>query len=286
MHFGRARAQGFAALLVVGSLALAGCGATKIRMHLRNGNQLYNAQKYEEAAAEYESILAIDPEHWQANYLAAISYMAMFHPGSDHAKDREFAAKAIAAFETTLALPAPDEESEDKVRAYYLGLLTLTNRADKAIAYIEELRRTKPDDLDLMSQLGGLYVNRGEYEKAAVLYETRANKNPDDKVAWYSLGVLRWKQVHDGASQLAMPDRETAIARGIEAFERALALDPKYFDALSYINLIYREKATYLGEMNQYDEAQLAIAKADEYRAQAMALKAQTPAAGAAPAGS
>jgi tetratricopeptide (TPR) repeat protein len=261
-------------LALAGLAALAlGCEATKIRLHMRDGNRLYNAQKYEEAAAEYESILAIDPDHWEANYRTAISYMALFHPGSIHPKDATYAARAIEAFEKTLSLPPPDAESTEKVRGYYLGLLTTANRTDKAVTYLEEQLRQQPDDDALMIQLGSLYARRGEYNKAAELYEKRANAKPQDKVAWYGLGVLCWEHSHRGASQLTIPEREAVVARGIAALERAIQLDANYFDALSYINLLYREKGNYLGEMGRLDEAQAAFATADDYRSRALAVR-------------
>jgi Tfp pilus assembly protein PilF len=72
---------------------------------------------------------------------------------------------------------------------------------------------------------------------------------------------------------LAQAERETIVDLGIQAFEKALAIDPDYFDALAYINLIYREKAKALENVGRGAEAQDAYAKADDYMQRAIEIR-------------
>ncbi len=260
-----------------------GCESAKIRIHLNDGSRLYKAHKFEEAIAEYQKILRIAPDHWNANYLTAISYMALYHPGSTHPTDLEFASRAIAAFEKTMKLEAPNTEERDKVRTYYLGLLTTTNRTDAAVAYLEQLLEEDPKDQDVLSQLASLYARKGDFENAVRLFEKRAQDAQGDKEAWYSLGVLYWERSNKGAAVLPIEERAAVIEKGIAAFDRALEIDPRYFEALSYINLIYREKAQVLSAEGKHVEAQEAFQTAENYRAKAMEIRgakeASTPGA-------
>src|SRR5262245_15924012 len=71
------------ALTVAVLVLVSGCEFGE-RMHMKRGNELYTAQKYEEAIVEYDKITAVNPKHWKANYLTAVSYMALYHPNSEH----------------------------------------------------------------------------------------------------------------------------------------------------------------------------------------------------------
>lgn len=256
---------------VVLTLSVA-CESVQVRVHLKHGNQLYNAQKYEEALAEYQKILALEPDDWKANYLTAASYLALYHPGSTHPKDVEYAEKAIAAFERCLALQAPKEELE-KVRNFYLGLLTQTNKIDKAAAYLEGLLKQAPQDTSLMTQLAGLYTKQGDFNRALQYYEMRTQADPSNKEAWYTVGVVCWDRSYHGGPQISQEEREQVIERGIAALKKALELDPRYFEALSYINLLYKEKSKALVVVGKYDEAREAYATSDEYMKKALEVR-------------
>ena len=71
-----------------------------------------------------------------------------------------------------------------------------------------------------------------------------------------------------------VPDeRRDVVEKGIAALDKALSIEPNYFDALSYINLLYREKGKYLATVQQNMEAGEAFMKADEYLKKAMEVR-------------
>jgi tetratricopeptide (TPR) repeat protein len=88
---GRWTAAVLGILIVASSVS---CKTVRTRVWMNEGNKLYRAQKYDEAVEFYKKIVAIDPQHWTANYLIAMSYTALYHPGSEHEKDKEYADKA------------------------------------------------------------------------------------------------------------------------------------------------------------------------------------------------
>ena len=269
------RRHGLAVGVVLSILAVgsSGCDALKERMLLKRGNELYSAQKYDEAIVQYQKILQIDPKNWDANYLTSVSYLALYHPGSEHPKDKEYAEKGIAAFEKTLNLQAPSQEDHDKTEKYYLSFLDSTQDRDKAISYLEKQLESRPNDLGLILQIATLYQKKGDFIKALEYFEKRASMDSKNKEAWYTLGVNCWARSYHGGAMVSQQERETVVDKGIEALDKALAIDPNYFEALSYINLLYREKAKALSAVGKNEEAAQAYTKADEYQKRAIDLR-------------
>ena len=261
-------------LTIVAGMAL-GFGCVKIREQgfLKRAAELYNAQKYEEAIAQYDEVLKLDPKHWDANYRRATAYLALYHPGSEHAKDKEYAAKGIAAFEQTLALTPPNAETLEKTEKFYLSFLDSAGEKDKAIAYLEQTLAKRPNDLALINQIATLYQKKGDFPHALEYFKKRAEMDSTNKEAWYTLGVNCWARSYHGGLAVSQEEREQVVDLGVQALEKALSIDPNYFDALSYINLIYREKAKALASVGKNAEAGQAIAKADEYQKRAIDIR-------------
>lgn len=261
-------------LAMVAALALgSSCDRFREQQYLKKGAELYNAQRFEDAIKQYDEVIKIDPKHWDANHTRAMSYLALYHPGSEHPKDKEYAEKGIAAFEQTLACTPPDKETLEKTEMYYLSFLDSTGEKDKAIAYLEKNLASRPNDLALINQIATLYQKKGDFTKALEYFEKRANMDSKNKEAWYTLGVNCWARSYHGGLAVSQDEREQVVDKGIEALDKALAIDPDYFDALSYINLIYREKAKALAVVGKNAEAGQAIAKADEYQKRAIDVR-------------
>jgi len=250
-----------------------GCDGFRERVFLKKGNELYSGQKYEEAIKQYAELLKINPKSWDGNYLTSVSYLALYHPGSEHPKDKEYADKGLASFERTLELTAPSPEVREKTEKFYLSFLDSTGDKDKAIAYLEKQLATRPNDLALINQIATLYQKKGDFTKALEYFEKRANMDANNKETWYTLGVNCWARSYHGGLAVSQEEREAVVEKGINALDKALALDPNYFEALSYINLIYREKAKALATIGKNAEAGLAYAKADEYQKRAIDLR-------------
>ena len=261
-------------LAIVAAVAIGpGCQGIKEQVLRKKGNELYAAQKYEDAIKQYEELIKLNPKSWDGNYTMAVSYLALYHPGSEHPKDKEYAEKGLAAFERTLELPAPSPEDREKTEKFYLSFLNSAGDKDKAIAYLEKQLASRPNDLALINQIATLYQKSGNFTKALEYFEKRANMDPKNKEAWYTLGVNCWARSYHGGLAVSQEERELVVDKGIEALDKALAIDPNYFDALSYINLIYREKAKALAAVGKNAEAGQAYAKADEYQKQAIDIR-------------
>jgi tetratricopeptide (TPR) repeat protein len=84
-------------------------------------------------------------------------------------------------------------------------------KSDDAIATWQKLQSIAPDDPDLSSNLGGLYVAQKRYPEAIVLLEAAAKANPSDAYAQFRLGDVR---LHSSKTD-----------QGLEAFHKALEID-------------------------------------------------------------
>lgn len=248
------------------TLLASGCTSVRTRIWMNEGNRLYKAQKYEEAITEYSKIVALDPSHWSANYQIAMSYMVLYHPGSAHPKDLEYAEKSVAAFEKLLDLQAPDSDTADKVRNYYVSLLRSAEKTDKAVAYYEKLLQKEPRNTSFMAQVAEIHNKKGDIQNALKYYEKRAEVEPNNKEAWYTIGVVCWERSYRMKEMISLDERSEMVDRGMKALEKAIAIDPEYTEALAYINLMYREKAQVLSRQEKVEEAGEAYAKSEEYQ--------------------
>jgi len=266
--------KGRLAAVVVGVAVLAGtilasgvsCTSIRTRVWMNEGNKLYKAQRYDEAVEFYKKIIAIDPGNWTANYLIAMSYTALYHPGSEHEKDKEYVDKATQTFEKLMGMQAPDKDTEDRVRNYYVALLLAASKTDKVKAYYEGLLAKDPRNTVLMGQLAEIYAKAGDFDNALKYYQKRAEIEPNNKEFWYTIGVLCWDRVHNLRSTMSEEDNLKTIDTGVAALEKAINLDKQYFDGYVYINLIYREKALVLSSASKAIEAGEAFDKAEEYK--------------------
>ncbi len=270
---GTARTRAFVAV-VLGCLLLASAGCSRIteRLALSNGNKLYKVQKYEEAIREYDKVLAIAPDHWYANYMKSVSLLALYHPGSTHPKDLEFAEKSVESFQKLLKLKAPDAETIDKIHGFYIGLLQNMGRADDAIAFFEGLVQQDATNGDKLTNMAQMYAKAGNFPKALEYYLKRAQIDPTNKEAWYTIGVVCWERSFKQAAMMTVEEREQVIRTGMESMDKALAIDSDYMSALAYYNLLWRERAKIAAEANDLTSAQEFLAKATELQKKALVI--------------
>ncbi len=267
-------------LLGVLALALPGCDSVKVRYYMNEGNKAYKGQKYEEAIGLYKQVLSVVPNDWDATYQIAVSYLAMYHPNSTHPKDLEYADKAIAGLEKLFALKAPDTATLDKVRGFYVGLLLAANKIDMAIAFYEGLVTKEANNSLYAAQLAGLYAKKPDFANALKWFRRRAELEPSNKEAWYTIGVLCWERSAKGGLLVSDQERQDQlIPDGMKALDKAISLDPDYFDSLVYMNLLYLQKATLA--RNAGDEAgfEAAKEKSTEFKNRATAARKRQAAA-------
>lgn len=154
--------------------------------------------------------------------------------------------------------------------------------ADQAREQFEKVLEQQPDNETAMVSIASLYLNQKKLDDAKVWYEKLTVLNPENKLAFYTLGVIAWTRSFypdqearakagmkpEDAGPLKDADARQAlrseflpvIQDGIDNLKRALEIDGDYDDAMAYLNLLYRTKAD-LAEAPEEYKADMAQAQ-------------------------
>jgi tetratricopeptide (TPR) repeat protein len=257
-----AKAAAFLLLLVAFST---GCDRLKAKMEAKKGNEFFKAGQYQAALASYQVALSLDPGQKKLYRNIGMTYMAMYQPGSKHPKDLEFASKAIENLKTYIAAFPEDKRAREFLVSMYLTL----DRYDDAIAFYQERLQADPKDTKAIQSLAAMYFKKGDFDKGVEWLQKRAAMEPDNPEAYLMIGVQAWDRSYH-YPDLDVATRTKIVDMGLEALQKVLKMKPDNFDGLTYINLLYREKAKVETDPAKQQED---IATAEKYREQALEIR-------------
>jgi tetratricopeptide (TPR) repeat protein len=242
-HRGRSitRSAAAAVLLLCSAVLPSGCNKLKSKQEIKKGNDYFKAAQYQTALAAYQEALRLDPNEKKLHKNIGLAYMGMYQPGSKHPKDLEYAAKAIEH----LRAYAEAYPNDRKTREFLVSLYLSTERFDDAIAFYQGLVQENPNDTKAMQSIAQMYFKKGEVDKAVEWLKRRLNAEttPEAKAeVYYFIGVQAWDRSYN-FPDIDPVQRAHVVDEGLDALNKALQIKPDYFEALSYVNLLYREKA-------------------------------------------
>jgi tetratricopeptide (TPR) repeat protein len=304
-----------AAVLALG-LALiwggAGCTELRGRRAIREGNRLHREGRYKEALAAYQEAEALVPDMPVLWLNEGLTCRQILLPGARTAENETAVACALRAFDTFKRLRPSD------VRGGQLYLQTLfdADRFETLAAMYDARLRQNPSDVEAVNGLVQVYSRWNRWEDAVHWYVRKAELQAADPEAQYAVGVYAWQQLFQrGGGQeragfdprpdpnakkkevkipppFAMGDivgsqRAQLADLGIRHLESAVSLRPKYAAAMTYLNLLYRQKS--FAYFEKPDKWQECVDAAERWRKQAQATPdkpapAATPAPAPAPA--
>jgi len=257
-----------AAVLVLST----GCAKLKSRDEMNRGVQAYRNNHYVDAVNHFKQAVELDPTNKNAKLYLATSYMIQWVPGAD----------------------APDNKKNYDMARKTFG---------------EVLENDPTNSLALASMASMAYnsASSGTDEQKKVALEEakkwnrrRTEADPKDAEAYYYLGVINWAEVFPAVraarSEAKMkPDdpgpikdakvREElktkylgTINEGLDQLQKSLSYDKENENTMSYLNLLYREKA----DLEDTPEAAKAdVAQAEDWSNKSLdmrKLKASRPA--------
>lgn len=200
-------ALGFLAML---ALASTSCAKLQARDNLNKGVRAFRDAHYDNAVKYFQQAVELDPELTTAEIYLATAYAQQFVPGSRDEGNKKNAEMAIATFEKVL--------------------------------------QRDPNNVNAIAGLASIYQNLGQEDTKQlqrshdyyIKYATLDSSNP---VPFYAIGSLNWLMVYDKNNPPPVEQQATLIDEGLQNLDKALALNPNYDDAMTYKNLLYREKA-------------------------------------------
>lgn len=151
---------GIVAAFIVLLVAATGCEGLKIRMLMNEGHRKYKAHEYNAAIESYKKILVLEPDDWDANYYIAVSHLALYHPGSTHAKDIAAAEVTSSTWEKLLKMNPP---ARKKPRWSGNTTSAFSSRRTRATRRLSTWKRAQenPGDTTNLSQIAQLYAKKG-----------------------------------------------------------------------------------------------------------------------------
>jgi tetratricopeptide (TPR) repeat protein len=145
----------------------------------------------------------------------------------------------------------------------YSSLANISNArgdADTAVKWIQKGRERYPDNLDMIFAEANIYLTTGNIPEARRILEIAIERDPDNPNLHYAFAVNYDQMSRD--TLFSASDREFAYKEAIKSYEKAIELNPDYFDA------IYNLGAMYFNEgIRLFVEAENKLRKDMDFRA-------------------
>jgi tetratricopeptide (TPR) repeat protein len=178
--------------------------------HAAQGNAYYDQGQFEEAVAEFEEALQLDPDDAETHYNLGLAYKALGKVD-----------EAIGEYQEAIRLDPDLAEAHNGLGNAYSD----QGRLDAAIAEYEEAIRLDPDLSDAHFNLGHALMDQGEYEKALTAYQEAIRLEPDDPETRHNVGVAYAKM--------------GLIDEAIAAWEEAIEVNPDFVETHYTLGLAY-----------------------------------------------
>jgi hypothetical protein len=253
---GPARISALAVVLAGMVLSMSGCSRLAARDQLNKGVDAYKSGKYEEAIGHFQKATELDPSLPMAKSYLATALAQNIVPGLDTPENLK--------------------------------------TADQAISIFQEVLAKKPDDVNSLKQIAGIYFSIKKLDDAKTWQKQVLAEDSKDPEAAYTVGVIDWTEAHENTLKALVPaginddgegnvkapknvmsplkaENGPLVEEGLQYLNQAVANRANYDDAMAYLNLIYRRKA----DVDYGDAAAVKsdIAAAEDWRTRAMGTR-------------
>jgi tetratricopeptide (TPR) repeat protein len=238
-------------VLVLGAVAAltlvsTGCEKLKARDSLNKGVREFKSAKYNAAVEHFKEAVKLDPDFPTARLYLATAYMSQYIPGADSEENMQNARAAEQEFKNVLEKDPNNTLAIDSIASLHYN----------------------------QAQGGTVEQKLKKLDEAAQWYTKLAQVDPNNKTAFYSLGVITWAKWYpklmEARNKLGMKPEDPGpikdkkvkeelkaqwldtVNQGIKNLERALQIDPEYDEAMAYMNLLIRERADLADTPEQY----------------------------------
>ena len=269
-----------AGVLALSLVVTAGCGKYSFsrlaaKKQVMEAHEAYKGSRWLEAAAKYEAAVNGDPTLGGAHFFLANSYDNLYKPSrAGEPENDAYMQKAIEwylkaaekepdpiyrqrSMQYLVAAYGPEKLNQpDKAEPIvkrmiemdpneYLNYLELSKiyenagRYDEAEAQLLKAREIKPKQPEIYAALSAFYNRQGEFDKTVEALNTAADLQPENPQGYQLVAVFYWEKAFKD-KRLTTAQQNEYIAKGIEASDKALKLNPDYVDALTFKNILLR----------------------------------------------
>jgi tetratricopeptide (TPR) repeat protein len=193
------------AVALLCAFSLSACSKLKARDELNKGVRSFKDSKYETAVEHFKTAVSLDPELTNANLYLAAAYASMYQPGGDSDENKKIGNEAIQAYENVLL--------------------------------------KDPANVGSVKGIAGIYFNMRNFEKAKEYYLKTAQLEANNPEPFYSIGNVNWVLCYDKQHPLPTEKKKELVEEGLANLRKAVEIDPNYYNAYFYINLLLRQKA-------------------------------------------
>lgn len=225
-------------------LTASGCAKLQARDNLNKGIKAFRDGSFDKAVDYFKTAAELDPELTNAELYLATAYAQQFIPG------------------------APSEENQ--------------SHAHNAIETFQKVLDKDPKNTNAVAGLAGIYQNLNEFQKAREFYKKQTELEPANATPYYAIGSIDWFIVYDKNAPPPIEEQGAIVDEGTQHLEKALQINPDYDDAMTYMNLLLREKARLA--VNEEEKKQY-IAQADDWFNKALATRQKNAAKQQSPGG-
>jgi tetratricopeptide (TPR) repeat protein len=228
-------------LFLLLAFAGAGCKELGARREIQEANKLYYAGKYDQAVERYARAVSAQPDLAIGWFNLGLAHLALFAPGVKSPENEAHAKGAIEALQKYVSIVPEDEQAQD----YLLSTFIDSGHYEGAIKFFEVRLDRNPEDLEAVAQLANITTQAGKYDDAIRWHKRRAEmvESADLKAdSWYSIGVLDWRRLHN-KPEVQGQERARIADEGIAWLQKADEVRKTHSPTLSYLNLLYRERA-------------------------------------------
>ena len=117
-------------------------------------------------------------------------------------------------------------------------------RFEEAEKYFLKAVEVRPNDPLTYARVATFYNSQGDFEKTMEMWNKRANAEPNNPEAWQTIAQYYWEKAEKDKT-LPAPKAREYILKGLEATNRALQLNPEYFQALAFKGILLQLQARY-----------------------------------------
>jgi tetratricopeptide (TPR) repeat protein len=107
---------------------------------------------------------------------------------------------------------------------------------------LQYAKQAKPSDPAVYMQLAGYYNRQNEFDKTIGALQERAKVEPNNPEAHFTISTYYWDNAQRNF-RLSDQEKRAQVLSGLEAVEKAIALNGDYMEALVYKGLLLRLQA-------------------------------------------